>query len=446
MAPVTRSQGRKDAEIAGFPNPPHKDQQEIRKRRPLQPGHELQDSSIHHREPLREGQDVPPRFTIDLSRPPRQRYTEVVLAFKDEIRQLPSIFEDIVRATKLPAHAVTRCARLFLRSLYSNEETEEIRGISIISGIDIHLLVSFNVLLDLFMGCTSGGVRVRENGATRMLHYRTLDWGMDSLRKVIVQLDFVERPGGEVIASTVGYCGFVGVLTGVRKNLSVSLHFRACHNEDDSLLSNLRFYGHHALVLLGLRPSISSVLRNTLLPPSRSSSGWAFLHPKKPGKHLPDISEIMQSLPSVSTTAAYLIFSDGNKTAVFEKDRNTAVIRQSSSFITITNHDVESSEGSTSQRAHAKRSQTPYMQDLIDESEDRKDCIEQQWNRLVKRWRRHRNEGKVVTAEPCARVEDVVKWVEKFPITNESTHYSVVMDARNGKFLYSRRWKEPLSS
>lgn len=32
-----------------------------------------------------------------------------------------------------------------------------------------------------------------------MLHFRTLDWGMDALRKVIVHLDFIQKPGGEVI-------------------------------------------------------------------------------------------------------------------------------------------------------------------------------------------------------------------------------------------------------
>jgi len=33
-----------------------------------------------------------------------------------------------------------------------------------------------------------------------------------------------------VIASTIGYVGFVGALTGVRKGLSVSLNFRPYHN------------------------------------------------------------------------------------------------------------------------------------------------------------------------------------------------------------------------
>ena len=59
-----------------------------------------------------------------------------------------------------------------------------------------------------------------------MLHFRTLDWGMDPLRRVICQLDFTTKPHGPIFASTITYVGFVGVLTGVRQGLSVSLNFR----------------------------------------------------------------------------------------------------------------------------------------------------------------------------------------------------------------------------
>jgi hypothetical protein len=39
---------------------------------------------------------------------------------------------------------------------------------------------------------------------------------MDPLRQVVVELEFVEKAGGPVIARSVTYIGFVGVLTGVR--------------------------------------------------------------------------------------------------------------------------------------------------------------------------------------------------------------------------------------
>lgn len=71
----------------------------------------------------------------------------------------------------------------------------------------MYLLVAFNVLLDLWMSCTSGGARVSDSaGLETMLHFRTLDWSMDPLRKVVVHLDFVENPGGTVLASICRIC------------------------------------------------------------------------------------------------------------------------------------------------------------------------------------------------------------------------------------------------
>lgn len=116
-------------------------------------------------------------------------------------------------------HTITSYTRLV--------HNPELRGIQEETGIDKYLLVAFNVLLDFLMGCTSGGARVFDStGLETMLHFRTLDWSMDPLRKVVVHLDFAENPGGTVLGSTVTYVGFVGVLTVVRQGLSMSLNLQ----------------------------------------------------------------------------------------------------------------------------------------------------------------------------------------------------------------------------
>lgn len=66
---------------------------------------------------------------------------------------------------------------------------------------------------------TSLGKKKKDGEEKRMLHFRTLDWGMDELRSVIVVLEFVRSDSPEpekVIGRTITYAGFVGVLTGVR--------------------------------------------------------------------------------------------------------------------------------------------------------------------------------------------------------------------------------------
>ncbi|KKA20118.1 hypothetical protein T310_5891 [Rasamsonia emersonii CBS 393.64] len=168
----------------------------------------------------------PPIYRIDLSLPPRERYVELSRLYRDELHSLTDLFDELVEAflPNVPVKFIRGLARLALRRLFTTEETEEIRGISQAAGVDMYLLVAFNVLLDVLMGCTSGGVRVKaeDSSHTKMLHFRTLDWGMDALRKLIVQLEYVSSPDtDEILATSITYVGFVGVLTAVRKGLSV---------------------------------------------------------------------------------------------------------------------------------------------------------------------------------------------------------------------------------
>ncbi|KAL1627101.1 hypothetical protein SLS54_002640 [Diplodia seriata] len=430
MAPTTRSRSKRAA-IGSFPDPTHPINASP-KRRPPPPAHELRPLDGRNPDLF---DPVPPRYTIDLSRPPRERYKEVVADFKPQLTKLTSLFDEVLIMSGLPVKPTTRFARLFLRRLRSSEETEELRGISAASGVPMYLLVSFNTLLDLFMGCTSGGARVRRRAddgspTTAMLHFRTLDWAMDVLRRVVVQLEFVDRPHGAVVARSVTYAGYVGVLTGVRRGLSVSLNFRPYHNDDVSRSANVKFYSNLVLMLLGFRPSISSRLRDLVIPHAgkRGKKG-----PRK--KELWDLKTIKERFPSLPTTAAYLIFSDGDETTVLEKDRVTATVRSSNSFITITNCDVDT-PGGPEKAAKQPKAKLHLLGELIEEAEDRRVRMETLWNKAKRRSR------KVPDAEFCISQEDVVEWVQKYPTTNETTHYAVVMDPKTGEVVWARRWLE----
>jgi hypothetical protein len=93
------------------------------------------------------------------------------------------------------------------------------------SGVPLYFFIALNVLLDSLLGCTSGGALVSPSstkgdaGKERMMHFRTLDWDMPILRSVLVVLEFVDSKSVEpekVMATSITYAGFVGVLTGVR--------------------------------------------------------------------------------------------------------------------------------------------------------------------------------------------------------------------------------------
>ena len=384
----------------------------------------------------------PPTYTIDLSLPPRQRYKRLAEEFKDEVITLPFLFDEVIKGQipNINPNRIKTLAKILLRRVYDKEENEELKGIHEITGIDMYLLVAFNVLLDLFMGCTSGGVKVTgKEGGTQMRHFRTLDWGMPALRKVVVQLDFVRTSGGPVIASSVTYAGYVGVLTGVRKGMSMSLNFRPTHDASTKL-ANLRFYLNHLVVLLGLRPSISSRLRQCLLPTSTSS--------RRLGENLAAIEEHM---PALKTTAVYLIFNDGERTIAMEKDHHTADVRSSRDFIVTTNHDVaeEGRPGSEKHKSNGNTTsqvkQATGMEVLVEESTDRKACMvrfyEHAKAKIVK--------GEALGSREASNVpigeDQVIKWMMQYPITNEETHYAVVMDPTSGTVVWKKMYPQEMT-
>ena len=431
-----------------------------------------------------------PIHQIDLSMPPRNRYVALSRMYASEIERLTILFDSLLEDVGIPPYQhiwIKRAARLLLRRVHSREETEELRGISKATGVSMYLLVSFNVVLDLLMGCTSGAVRSSEPfqplSQAKMLHFRTLDWGMDPLRSVIVQLEFIRSKSATprvVLASSITYVGFVGVLTGVRKDLSMSLNFRGVHNAT-TRAGHFQFYLHQLLVLLGMRQAISSLLRSHLL----GHLGGHRLHP-------PTLATLAHEVPPKPSTAAYLIFSDGKTTVTMEKDYRTALLRQSKSFIVITNHDLDLQE-STGSCNGSTRPELASMEDILSESTHRRDCMVDKWkNKVGKVERRMKRQGNLprtigksiqARTEPCApslastttqpggvkpetrgdsmgmkaksniaEIEDsvtvtsdeVISWVSAWPTTNECTHFAAVLDPTTGEVIWTKRYLTPI--
>jgi hypothetical protein len=339
----------------------------------------------------------------------------------------------------------------------------------------MYLLISFNVILDLLMGCSSGGAAVRDEGSasgttgTKMVHFRTLDWGMDPLRRVLVQLDYVLEPHGDVVASSINYAGFVGVLTGVRKGLSLSLNFRGVHSGSSELVANLKYYGYLALVFLGLRPSISSTLRSYVVPRvyGKKTDGTSG---RDDVASLPDYETVVQEMSCstrpLTSTACYLCFSSGRETTVIEKDLNTAKSHSSTSFTVVTNADAEAKEEGNRTHdddddsdadddaeplieakpdAHEAASPTTALEELLEDANERKACAERNYRKLVRRRAKELQVGD--DAEPniaLPTVDDIVAMVQKVPTSNECTHFAAVMDPTVGKFAWCRFWRRPI--
>jgi len=389
------------------------------------------------------------------------------------MQELTGLFDSLLYDVAIPDRwipTVNKVSRLLLRRVNDNTQTEELQGISEESGVAMYLLVAFNVVLDLLMGCTSGGVRSLKSNQlsskAKMLHFRTLDWTMDPLRLVVVQLDFIRSNSSTptaILASSITYVGFVGVLTGLRPGLSMSLNFRGLH-DNTSKSAQFRFYFHHLLVLFGRRPSIATLLRRYLIGDHEENELASQKRPtfKRNTSQITrmngsmNLAEVYTDIEAKHTTACYLIFSDGDSTISIDKDFRTSTIRQSEDFIVTTNHDVVAHGEDQKENivaAQAVQSAARHVagtNEFLDESADRHKCISSRWQRIIEREKARRSAaGENVSLEAVARQtaitrKKVIEWTSKYPTTNECTHFAAVMDPEGGKVLWCVVYPQPI--
>jgi hypothetical protein len=144
------------------------------------------------------------------------------------MRDVTNVFDELLLSIfryPLLCRAARFCAKALFRRLYDDEQNREVRSISKIAGVDLYLVIALNILLDALMSCTAGCILTEPRRSvdgvkgSRLMHFRTLDWGMDPLRELLIVVEFVDsRQDPElVIATSVTYAGFVGTLTAARQ-------------------------------------------------------------------------------------------------------------------------------------------------------------------------------------------------------------------------------------
>ncbi|RFU26070.1 hypothetical protein B7463_g10275, partial [Scytalidium lignicola] len=375
-------------------------------------------------------EDSIPKYRIDLSLPPEERYISLAKDFSTRMQEVVPLFDEMLEI--LVSYTFLRTlirflAKIFLRRLYSDEETHELRSIAQAANVDLFYLVALNVVLDRLLGCTSGGVVVKPSSGKgrereeRMMHFRTLDWGMDKLRKLVIVLEFVRSAEDPelVVARSVTYAGFLGVLTGVRENLSVSLNFRGAHSCNTI---SLRF--HQLLVLLGFRASTSTHLRGALLCPTP----------------LPSLSTLATKLSGTKTSPCYLILCDSNETIVIQKDLTSSNKRCSNQFIACTNHDQSygRDRGDDVESNLHPKPNLAGMEILLEESEERYAFIRDKWIKYTQKQERQRRIQNGNSRLPAVGEKALKNWIQEFPITNECTNFVCLMDPKMGQI----RWLE----
>ncbi|KAM6524609.1 hypothetical protein FALCPG4_010218 [Fusarium falciforme] len=372
-----------------------------------------------------------PTFRIDLARSPEDRYVDVAATFGPRIRTLGHVFDELLESmlgSKWLARIAKFLARVFLRRVHDEEETREIRGFAKVARCDLFLVVALNVFLDVMMGCTAGCVKIKGKQVQdeRLMHFRTLDWGLDPLRDLVVVLEYVDssKDPDHVIATSITYAGFMGVLTGVKENLSLSLNYRPLHLCDNSHLKK-----HQLLVILGFRPSVSSILRHTLFNQQKTETASSLV-------------ENAKQLASVRSAPCYLTLCDGNHAVVIEKDLLTGRLRENDRFIVQTNHDsCDATRCGTELRSEPV---TPHPELWLRDSNDRMDVISDKWSDHCSTEASSDDEAVVVDDNKSSvKQETLREWMMDKRISNGFTHFACIMDPATGRVPWLRRGPAP---
>lgn len=170
------------------------------------------------------------RWVVDLDLPPEERWSEVVAFHAPDLLAVAQhIRSELARMVgKKKATFGEKVVGAFLAGAAHAGVVfygRELAGIAKASGLPLGQLVLLQLVYEASAACTSIVVPQDPTQDSTPQHIRTMDWGMEFLKPLTIEVDFVKGGRSQYVATT--WVGYVGVLTGMRPfGYSVSVNFR----------------------------------------------------------------------------------------------------------------------------------------------------------------------------------------------------------------------------
>lgn len=191
-----------------------------------------------------------PRYHLNLDLPPKDRWREIIEVYRDAILAADAILDEQLRAVAPTVGPIARsivetagsAATLLKRVMYA----DDLRAIADLLGLPLGRAISLQLIYEASAMCTSVVTPIDPTlpaPQQTTAHIRTMDWEMDFLKPLTVELVFTKTGCAPFVCAT--WVGYVGVLTGMRldqanpsANFSVSVNFRAAG--DGTIWTNLK--------------------------------------------------------------------------------------------------------------------------------------------------------------------------------------------------------------
>jgi len=180
-----------------------------------------------------------PRYVINLDESPEDRWNQLIEDYADQWIEVHKIIKNEIK--NMLGNILGAAIDNIIQGIMSAANTvgavyyaRELKAISKKSGIKLGRLVMLQLVYEISACCTS---IVVEDAEGTPHHIRTMDWQMEFLEPLTVELDI--QKNGKTIFLATSWAGYVGILTGIKPDaFSVSVNFRV--TDGGSMWSNIK--------------------------------------------------------------------------------------------------------------------------------------------------------------------------------------------------------------
>ena len=168
-------------------------------------------------------------YIINLDDPPEKRWKQVINDHKEHFPKVEREIDFLLGSVGAMGGLSKTLVNLFA-SLGKVLYKKELKSISDMTNIPLSKLILMQICYEMCAACTSVVIQ----GKDRNYHFRTMDWEMDFLRDLTINVTFM-KDSKELYQATT-WAGYVGIATGLNKKYSLALNYR---RSDGTLFGNV---------------------------------------------------------------------------------------------------------------------------------------------------------------------------------------------------------------
>ena len=158
-------------------------------------------------------------YDINLDLDPSERWKHVMTDYNILFKEVMVEIDSIITGHGILGSVINVSSDVIYRLMNNIMYKEELQSISKLANIPMNKLILCQIIYEIFSACTSVVIRGENN-----IHFRTMDWEMDFLKKITIKVRFMKN--NKLLYEAVTWVGYVGIVTGMSRNHSIAVNYR----------------------------------------------------------------------------------------------------------------------------------------------------------------------------------------------------------------------------